>query len=482
MKNQRPTTAKTRRGNRVYRNKSTHKGEEQFAEDYSFRIQKSGELHRLNLGSNLETAKRLADQVQAFMSVPSASFTDLFDHPDFESIPKPRLYQRRKQAAEKVSTLSSKGHVVPLISEIISIYEYNAVHLSPTTITNNVNALRHISAGILGLRLMKRSSKKTQRIAWRKKVGDVPLDELSQIALESYRTRIIRAVGDDGIERGRTATTLNTYFRCAKSIFAIRMLPFYQQFVIQDPLPLRQIRPIREPSRRYVSKVEVSDIIKQAHDKFWNTDSEKSALTARDKNQKDGRRRKSSEDLKRDEKAKFIILLLTISCGLRPKEVSRLTWDQVDFDRKQICVSVTSYDTPKARSSEAPVDASDDVLQFLFEYKTKHGIQPFVIPCGTSSGSKPVKRAQGLFRALNRWLRDEGIDSFTPLYVFRKEAGSIIFEQTESYDMAADFLRNDPRIAREHYIARKKRLQIDVPGLANLSQNFSSACQNTKSL
>ena len=155
--------------------------------------------------------------------------------------------------------------------------------------------------------------------------------------------------------------------------------------------------------------------------------------------------------------------------ALRPKEVSRLTWEQIDFENRQISVAVTSYDTPKARSSEATVDVSKSVLDYLREFRDSHGIPPFVVPCGSNPESNPVKRAQGVFRELYKWLREQGIESDTPLYVFRKEAGSIIFDQTESFDMAAEFLRNDPRIAREHYIGRKKRLEIEVPGLANLS-------------
>lgn len=461
MKNQRPTVAKTRRGNRVYRNKFRRGGEVHYAEDYSFRIKKEGEHHRLNLGSNLETAKKLADQIQAFLSIPSNGFAELFEHADFECVPKPRIYLRRRKARQVGSKTPESEKIVPLLSDVIAIYEANTVHLSRTTVINNLNALRHIGAGILGLRNLKKSAKKKQRLAWRAKVGNVPLDELSIIALESYRTRIIRAAGEDGIARGKAITTLNTYFRCAKSVFADRVLPLYDAFVLPDPIPLRQIKPLREPSRRYVSTVDVPMIIKEAHEEFWVID--ENGLSEA------GGRNSSAIDRLRHEKIKFIILLLTISCGLRPKEVSRLTWEQVNFDKKQISVAVTSYDTPKARSSEGSVDVSEPVLQYLREFRDNFGTQPFVVPCGSSPNSNPVKRAQGVFRELYGWLREQGIDSDTPLYVFRKEAGSIIFDQTESFDMAAEFLRNDPRIAREHYVGRKKRLQIEVPGLADLS-------------
>ena len=141
--------------------------------------------------------------------------------------------------------------------------------MSRTTVTNNLNALRHIGAGILGLRNLKKSAKKKQRLAWRAKIEKIPLEELSVIALESYRTRVIRAAGEDGIARGKAITTLNTYFRCAKSIFADRVMPLYGGLLLPEPIPLRQIKPLREPSRRYVSTVDVPEIVQSAYDKFW---------------------------------------------------------------------------------------------------------------------------------------------------------------------------------------------------------------------
>ena len=77
----------------------------------------------------------------------------------------------------------------------------------------------------------------------------------------------------------------------------------------------------------------------------------------------------------------------------------------------------------------------------------------------------PAEPGQIIFRQLYKWLRKNGVNVDNPLYIFRKEAGSIIFEQTDSFDLAADFLRNDPRIAREYYVSRKRKLSIEVPGL-----------------
>ncbi|MCB1203725.1 MAG: site-specific integrase [Verrucomicrobiae bacterium] len=460
MPKQTPTEARTRRGNRIYRNQFQVQGDTRYSDDFLFAVKKEGERHRLNLGGELEKAKKLADQISAFLMVPSHSFSDLFEHPDFQQLKKPRAYQRRLRASYRAepNDLVGAKHA-PLVGEVVRRYESNAVHLSKTTVSEAVNALRHLAAAISGLSLMRRNSTKRQRDQWRKKTDAVPLNELTLSALEEYRTATLRKVGEDQLDRGRRITTLNSYFRCARSVFSERMMAFYGDFDLPDPLPLRQVRPMREPSRRYVSKINVADIMAKAKKRFWLrelSDEDKADLPPTNR---------SEDDLVREDKARFIILLLTIACGLRPKEVSRLTWEQVDLQRRQIHVAVTSYDTPKARSSECSVDVTHTVMAYLEEFQPYSIFPPFVIPAPRYGDKEPAKPGQIFFRQLYLWLRKQGVGSQNPLYIFRKEAGSIIYDQTDSYDLAADFLRNDPRIAREHYVGRRKRLEIEVPGL-----------------
>lgn len=461
MKKERPTEAKTRRGNRVYRNQSKHNKKIRFADEYTFAVKKDSERHRLNLGSDLAKAKQMADQIAAFLSIPSNTFSDLFAHEDFQSIKKPRSYKPRARSRYQAIPLNRENSkYVPLIRDLVDRYETNAVHLSETSRKGAVHALRHLTAKVIGVAQLKQTATKRQILTWRRKVGEVPIDLLTLAALEQFRTGEIRDAGEDHIEKGKRVTTLNSYFRSARSIFSERMMAFYEDFELPDPLPLRKVRPLREPSRRYISRIDVADIVSKAKKRFWDGEISKKEITERPPSS-----RKDSDYI-REDKARFLILLLTISCGLRPKEVSRLTWEQVDFENNQIHVSVTSYDTPKAKNSEASIDVSPAVMTFLREFQPYSIFPPFVIPAPRFGKKEPAKPGQIIFRQLYKWLRDNGVDVESPLYIFRKEAGSIIFEQTDSYDLAADFLRNDPRIAREHYVSRRRKLSVDVPGLA----------------
>ena len=462
MEKQLITEAKTRRGNRIYRNAFRHKGKLGYSEDFTFAVKKDGERHRLNLGNDVEKAKKLADQISAFLTIPSHTFTALFEHDDFRDLKKPRSYKQRLRTNYlAMPNDSGAGKHVPMIGEVIRRYEANAVQLSAASVYNTVNSLRHLTAAVIGLPLMAKASTQKQRVRWRQKIDAVPLTALTLAALEEYRTSTIRKAGEDQLEKGRRITTLNSYFRCARSAFSERMMAFYGDFDIPDPLPLRKIRPMREPSRRYVSQMNVADIITKARQRFWE-----GKLSNEEKKSRPPSSR-SPEDYIREDKARFIILLLTISCGLRPKEVSRLTWDQVNFEKAKIHVAVTSYDTPKARSSESSIDVSPAVMAYLKEFRPYSIFPPFVVPAPRFGKKEPAKPGQIFFRQLYKWLRKNGVDTQSPLYIFRKEAGSMIYDQTDSYDLAADFLRNDPRIAREHYVGRRKRLEIEVPGLSS---------------
>ena len=47
----------------------------------------------------------------------------------------------------------------------------------------------------------------------------------------------------------------------------------------------------------------------------------------------------------------------------------------------------------------------------------------------------------------------------------RKEAGSLLLEKGGSLLKVAEFLRNDMQSAREHYVGRKERIEVQLPGL-----------------
>ena len=82
----------------------------------------------------------------------------------------------------------------------------------------------------------------------------------------------------------------------------------------------------------------------------------------------------------------------------------------------------------------------------------------FVLP-GYAATAK--KRCDPIFRRLSKWLRTKGLNGTKTIYALRKEGGSAIYQQTGSIDRAAQFLRNDPRTAKEHYVDQGAALVVE---------------------
>lgn len=111
------------------------------------------------------------------------------------------------------------------------------------------------------------------------------------------------------------------------------------------------------------------------------------------------------------------------------------------------------------------------VFEILRAFKEQCDASPYVLP-GSADGSVRY-RSDGVFRILTPWLRAQGLPRKGTLQALRKEAGSLMYKKTGLVDVAADFLRNDPRVAREHYIGRMGRLELtlgdDGRGLGGLA-------------
>ena len=145
---------------------------------------------------------------------------------------------------------------------------------------------------------------------------------------------------------------------------------------------------------------------------------------------------------------------------MRRSEIDMLIWEQVDIPRGHIWIRTTGHFIPKSRNSESRIDVPTIVIEALEEVKPLSRTPPFVLP-GTTPQHPP--RCKHVFSVLLKWLRKQGIHHVQALHVLRKEAGSLMFAQTGSIDQAAEFLRNNPRVAREHYIGRKGRLELKMP-------------------
>lgn len=427
----RPTEVNTRRGNRVYRFSFLRDGQRVFAEGYTFRIKKEGVQHYFALGNDLDNAKLMADRISSFLAVPSNTAAALFDHPDFASL----------KLSRKVLRSRASNNIVPeprsaTVGEFCERYMSITGHLSRFTVLDNINSIRRIAAFAIGLSPMPRNRTKKERLDWREKVHAVRLDKLTTQVLESFRQDMLKSAGGDHLKRAKSITTCNSYIRCAAGMFAPKLLTHYRDFDLPNDLGFRHIRALREPSHRYVSQIDPSALLAKAR-----------------------------EELATKQPDVYLILVLALCCGMRRAEIDRLTWEQVDFSAGHIWIKTTPFSRPKARNSESRIDAAPEVVRLLEAHRRRGHPGPFVI-LGSLNLDVRVRCLPTFSVALD-WLRANGVSSTTALHTLRKEAGSLIFQSHGSIDLAAEFLRNDVKVAREHYIGRKQRLELRLTALAD---------------
>ena len=429
----RPTEFKTRKGQRVYRRRIYRKNSTTptHSNNYTFRVQRDSGDAYFNLGTDKRLAGATADEITAFLSIEGNTVDEALER--YSTTHRNKAIKRAKQTASSTPSITSKETTVDVICER---YLEITSHLSPKTVANNTNAIRHMAAGILKLPKLGRNQTKAQQQEWRKKTGKFLISGFTNEHVEKFRQRELKAVKDDFQQLGATTTTLNSYIRSARSIFAKKLLTHYQDLHLPDFIPFHDIPQLPEPSHRYRSRIDVGELIQLA-----------------------------SKEFKSNDLPCWIIFLLSIGVGLRSNEIDKLMWEQVDFENRRIWIKTTPYFRPKSKNSEDYIDVSDSVMEEIRNYRDyiEEENPLFVIPGKLIGGVK--MRSRPTFRRLLSWLRAQGIDEHKPIHTLRKEAGSMLFKRDGSLHKVAEFLRNDPRVAKEHYVGRKERIEIELPGL-----------------
>ncbi len=414
---------RSKKGHRVYRRSRQINGEVIYADNYTLRVKQDGNTSYFNLGNSKPDAGATADKIMAFLSLDGNTIEEALIQ--FSEKHKNKAIRSTK-APKPVEAVLTVGGMVERFLAVTS-------HLSPMTRRNNSQALRHIAAGILNLPKLDVSQTKNERLEWREKVDPFPISEFTLEKIEEFRQRELRKVAGDNIKDGQTRTTLNSYLRAAKGVFTKKLLPLYSSLNLPNPLPFHGIAPLSEPSHRYKSKIDVAALIADAKATLYPTD-----------------------------KDAWVAFLLCIGAGLRREELDKLMLEQIDLEGRKIQIYTTEFFRPKAKNSEDHIDLSDAIVSNLREYMDSITDRRFLLPGREIAGKI---RSRKTLDALMTWLRKRGVSDRTPIHTLRKEAGSMVFLKGGSIDLAASFLRNDPRVAKEHYIGKKERLELELPGL-----------------
>lgn len=285
---------------------------------------------------------------------------------------------------------------------------------------------------------------------WRAKVDAVALDTITPADILAWKNKRLRAAESDPLAKRRAVVTVNSLMRNAKSLFGKKLLPFIEQSItLPRPLPFDGIALEKEPSLRYISKIDPIAIMAKAKEELAEKDPES-----------------------------FKVMILALVCGLRRAEIDNLLWRAFDFANSSMRVESSEFHELKSEDSAGKVDLDADTLALFLGYRAKKPKAVFVVESPLKHDSKAKAgryRCNPVFKQVLEWLRKQGVDGHKPLHTLRKEIGSIIASEHGIFE-ASRYLRHaDIHITSAFYADKKKT--VTPTAFAGLLGNPSSVTE-----
>jgi len=266
---------------------------------------------------------------------------------------------------------------------------------------------------------------------WRARVDAVDIGTIMPREILAWKNKRLREAERDPLAKRRAIVTVNSLMRNAKSLFGKKLLPFIEQSItLPRPLPFDGVSLEKEPSLRYVSKMDPYVILALA-----------------------------KKELRDAEPEAFKVILLALVCGLRRAEIDNLLWRAFDFNGSTLLVESSEYHELKSEDSAGKIDLDADTCAVFQGYRAKSPSAPFVVKSDLKPQTKPKVgryRCKPVFDTVVAWLRKNGVDGHKPLHTLRKEIGSIIASEHGIFE-ASRYLRHaDIHITSAFYADKKK--------------------------
>lgn len=317
--------------------------------------------------------------------------------------------------------------------------------LRARTFDNYRRCFRTIIAESFGIRLKKGESKYDYRTggntAWIQRVDEIRLERLTPDVVNRWKRDRIASVGHAPAALASARRTVNSYIRCARSLFTPAVVREIGSLKLPTPLPFHGVELEESGSQKYVSKINVQTLIAAAKNELKPADAEA-----------------------------YKAFLLGLFAGMRKAEIDSAEWRMLNFAANVLRLEETEWLHLKTRDSAADISVDPEVMAELrallpcptdkpapwaqFILQSPHAPKP--------DSLRSYYRAEETFDRLNAWLRGKGIRANKPLHELRKEVGAIIATEQGIY-AASKFLRHsDITTTARHYADHKARINVGL--------------------
>ena len=343
------------------------------------------------------------------------------------------------------------------IGDFLSAMQVAAVPspLKLRTFLNYRTGFRTIASEALGVRgsKAKYDYRSGGNAEWLNKVHALRLDRLTPEAVNQWKKERISGAGHSPAAITSAKRTVNSYIRCARSLFSPALLKLLKDVQLPAVLPFAGVELEDAGSTKYISKVNARALIAAAR-----------------------------LELKPRQPEAYKVFLLGLFAGMRKAEIDSLEWRMVDFENAVINLEETEWLHLKTQDSADEITVDAEVLGELkelmpatagrfivsseihFQKRARGGkeMQCVRLRQPRSDSARAYYRCKPVFDELNAWLRGKGISANKPLHELRKEIGALIATEHGIY-AASRFLRHsDITTTARHYADQKKRITVGL--------------------
>jgi hypothetical protein len=253
----------------------------------------------------------------------------------------------------------------------VSVGDYLAAvegtrRLRGRTFYNYRNCFRTIVSESFGIRLKKGESKFDYRtggaLAWNQRIDEIRLERLTPEILNRWKRNRLGSAGHAPAALASARRTINSYIRCARSLFAPALVRELKGLKLPAPLPFHGIELEESGSQKYVSKINVQALIVAA-----------------------------KKDLKAKDPEAYKVFLLGLFAGMRKAEIDSSEWRMLDFDANVIRLQETEWLHLKTRDSAADITIDEEVTSELRALMPGPTDKPAPAATGVRPGLLPVR-------------------------------------------------------------------------------------------
>jgi hypothetical protein len=303
--------------------------------------------------------------------------------------------------------------------------------LSPTTLHDYIASLQRIVSDIASLSdCPAKFGQGKGHKRWLERIYAVKLSVLTPTAIQEWKRGFLRAAGPDPLSQRSARVSVNSYLRCARSLFSPQILK-HIDLELPSPLPFSEVEFEARQNVKYRSEFDLSEVITAAVKELAEADPEA-----------------------------FKIFCLAVFAGLRRREIDLLPWSAFRWEEGTLRIEATKHFSAKNEDSYADVPLDEEVLALFRGYGARATGAEFVI-----ESSEPPRagltyryyRSKKHFSRLIDWLRRHGVKSNKPLHCLRKEYGSQLCHAHGIYAASRGLRHSDIKITCAHYTDTRAR-------------------------